>query len=398
MENYLLINSAKEGGAERKVSYLLSHLNIARLLLLEKETGYNIDINKVYWISHHKVNTSGFLKTMYVFIYAFKLYLYLKGKRCRIISFLERANYVNIISNLFFRHETIISIECNVELIYSKGLKRLHYFFIRLLYPYADKIICVSEGVKNGLKKIVNIDNTKIIVVANGIDIEELDKMSSEPIEPELAKLFNSDVIVTSGRLIRLKNHKLLISAFNEIKKETDKDVRLLILGDGPMKKELIRFAVKKQLKICDLTIPVSADLTADIFFAGFKQNPFKYLAHSRVFVLTSDMEGFSLAILESLACNLPVISTDCNYGPRELLSSNLLSDMPLMGEMELANYGILSPVNNLGMLKKALLCLLDDEDLHSKYSKASRLRALEFSYDRVLTEFNTLLNEKELF
>src|SRR5699024_1749281 len=85
-------------------------------------------------------------------------------------------------------------------------------------------------------------------------------------------------------------------------------------------------------------------ELENDVFFLGYQENPFKYIARADIYVLPSLHEGFPNALCEAMACGKPVVSTDCPSGPREILFQNPDINMTLPEQITRADYGILTP------------------------------------------------------
>jgi len=125
-------------------------------------------------------------------------------------------------------------------------------------------------------------------------------------------------VIVSAGRFVPLKNFSLLIEAFSLLRAR--RPVRLIILGDGPLREEYLSKA--KQLGI-----------ERDVALPGFMQNPYPYYAHAALFALSSDSEALPTALIEALACGTPVISTDCPNGPREILENGRYGHLVARGD-----------------------------------------------------------------
>jgi N-acetylgalactosamine-N,N'-diacetylbacillosaminyl-diphospho-undecaprenol 4-alpha-N-acetylgalactosaminyltransferase len=109
-------------------------------------------------------------------------------------------------------------------------------------------------------------------------------------------------------------------------------------------------------------------NLTQYVHFLGHKSNPFSILAKAEILVLSSEKEGLPNIIIEALACGVPVISTDCISGPREILSPESNFESLLSNEMEFAEYGILYPVNNTELLGEALFHLLSNGKMRMQY------------------------------
>jgi N-acetylgalactosamine-N,N'-diacetylbacillosaminyl-diphospho-undecaprenol 4-alpha-N-acetylgalactosaminyltransferase len=121
---------------------------------------------------------------------------------------------------------------------------------------------------------------------------------------------------------------------------------------------------------------------------------PLGAMAGCRAFVSTSETEGFGMAIVEALALGVPVIASDCAYGPREILAPGTNPSI-LLGneaEMEIVQFGILYPVGAVRELDKALLKLLTDKNLWSELARKGPSRAADFSAERALTAYDRLL------
>ena len=129
-------------------------------------------------------------------------------------------------------------------------------------------------------------------------------------------------------------------------------------------------------------------ELDKKVFLLGELKNPFKYLSKADCFVLGSNNEGFPNVLLEALACGLPIISTDCESGPREILSpsSNALSHFNQ--KYELVEYGILTPIKNQEMLTSAMTLIMNNNQLRNSYASKSSLRANDFSSKKIATQY----------
>jgi len=175
----------------------------------------------------------------------------------------------------------------------------------RWFYPWADGIIAVSEGVADDLVQLLKIPRERIRVIYNPIVTPALFDKSRALIEHPWFTRGEPPVLLAAGRLTAQKAFDVLIRAFAQVRK--DHRVRLLILGEGeerPALEALIR----------------EYELEQDISMPGFVLNPYPYMANAAAFVLSSRWEGLPTVIVEAMALGLPIISTDCPSGPREIL------------------------------------------------------------------------------
>ncbi len=143
------------------------------------------------------------------------------------------------------------------------------------------------------------------------------------------------------------------------------KNVYLIILGEGILRKELEILASKLNINKC-------------VDFVGFKFNPYAWIAKADIFVLSSDFEGLPNVVIEAMACGTPVISTDCASGPNELITNG--------------KNGILVPTVDENALAEAMGTLLRNENLRKKFSKRARKRAEDFRIEKIIPQYEELL------
>ncbi len=220
----------------------------------------------------------------------------------------------------------------------SKQLENRN-FFKRVLvnrelkhtYRMADGIIAVSDGVAEDISKITNLPRDDISVIPNPVITPDIMDLAKQPIDHDWFCSGKPPVIIGIGRLGRPKNFSLLVKAFAEVRKSIP--CRLVILGNGRRRERLLRLA--RRLKVDN-----------DFWSPGFIENPYPYIVNSRIFVLSSLWEGSPNALTESLALGIPVVSTDCPSGPREILQDG--------------RYGQLVPLNDVTAMAQAIIRTLD--------------------------------------
>jgi glycosyltransferase involved in cell wall biosynthesis len=394
---YFLINSLAVGGAEKVAIRLSEHLPVSAFILLERDVKYKTD-KPIFFLSNHSTKTSPIIKTLSIITYAYKLSRFLE-KTSLVVSFLERANFVNIISKLFKKHRAIISVRMDQQTGHV-GLRKLNKLLVRLLYPKADLIIAVSHGVKQSLINL-GIEEEKIKVIYNPYPIDEIRELAKEPLG-SYEEIFKHPVLITAGRLTKQKGQWYLLRVFKALK-EKHKDLKLVILGEGELKEYLVKLSEELGLKTYVWDKDELSE-SFDVYFLGFQKNPFKFIARSKLFVFPSLWEGFPNALVEAMACSVCVVSSDCRSGPREILAPN--TDFNYQTQKpEFAEYGVLMPVFEVKykaanepleereiMWVKTIDKLLEDESLRKNYSEKAKQRAEDFSIEKIVQEWREVL------
>jgi len=236
----------------------------------------------------------------------------------------------------------------------------------RTLYKKANTVISVSEGVADDLVQSVKIPRAKIKVIYNPTFTPQLIEMAVEPLEHKwLNTTAKVPVIISVGRLSKQKDHLTLIDAFALVRKT--QDARLIIVGEGPERMALERRANE-------------LEISADIDLVGEHSNPYKYLSRANLFVLSSIFEGLPNAVIEAVACGLPVVATDCPSGPREILLNGAA--------------GTLVPVGNPERMAEAILAYLNDPALAELHVQAGNDSLARFTPQRAADSYLSLIDE----
>ena len=261
----------------------------------------------------------------------FGLVRYLRRKKPSVLlSPFEVTSVIAILAKKLTRVPTRIVIRVSVHISRNKRnatwKKTLERLVVSWLYPLADGIITVSQGVAKDLAVYTGIPLARIKVIYNPIISNQLHEAAAEPIHHPFFVDGQEPVILGAGRLAEQKDFSTLIRAFDLLRKKIP--ARLIILGDGEERahlEELIR----------------SFGLQGLVDLPGFNTNPFSFMKQSSMFVLSSRWEGLPGVLIQALACGCPVVSTDCLSGPSEILKG---------GE-----YGHLVPVGDVQEMAKAM-------------------------------------------
>ena len=197
----------------------------------------------------------------------------------------------------------------------------------RLRFRGAQRVISVSEELREILVKEVGLDPSRVVTITNSIDLKATRDRAAQAPEHPWFVAGEPPVILGIGRLTQQKNFSLLIKAFAEVQEV--RPSRLVIIGDGAGEE-----LAKLQALVASLGL-----MSTDVWFAGHQPNPLKFLANAGLFVLSSNWEGMSNVLLEAMACGCPVVATDCPTGVREQLDNGRIGPIvPVNDRKGLAN------------------------------------------------------------
>jgi len=219
---------------------------------------------------------------------------------------------------------------------------------LKLKYRYFNEnIITVSDGIKNDLLEKIKIHPQSIQTIADSYDVEEIIKLSQEEIK--MQKSF----IVAVGSLLGVKRYDVLIKAFALLE---DSDLDLIIVGDGRERK-----SIQEQIK--------KLNLLGKIHLIGFNENPYKYIKNSKLLVVSSDSEGFSRVIIESLILKTPIVSTDCSPIFKESFFPNELKFFIVpTGDYQLLSKTIAKALVNYPLIDNNFCYNFSDKNIVQKY------------------------------
>jgi glycosyltransferase involved in cell wall biosynthesis len=239
------------------------------------------------------------------------------------------------------------------------GKDRLRPILARLFYPWADEIVAVSQGVARSLTDLTGISSSHIQVIYNPLIPEDLDGLRTAPCSHPWLPSNKIPVILAVGRLEKQKDYPTLIQAAAIINKR--QEIHLLILGEGSERPFLEALVTQ-------------SDIQAIVDMPGYVDNVYAYMNRSSVFVLSSAWEGFPSVLVEAMACEIPVVSTDCPSGPDEILEGG--------------RYGRLVPAGNPDAMAEAIEAALKNPGALEQ----ARTRAGEFSIERAVQKYLPLL------
>jgi len=354
-------NSLSLGGAEK------AHANLSKFFHKK-----NIDIHNIIFQNSLGYDYQGELfnygeltnKTYFQKIIRYKkIYDYIRKNRFDyIIDMRSRGSFYSeyvLVRFVFGQAKYIPSVRGFVFRSYFTN----NDFIAKRLFKKAYKIVSVSEEMKQEIHKKYGYTNLQTIY--NMVDVDLIKKLAQE----KTATKTDFPYIISLGRMAKnnVKQQDVIIRAYSK-SNLPEKGIKLLLVGDGEKANDL------KEL-VNDL------GLSDKVIFTGFQKNPYPYLKNAKFMVLASRTEGFPNAILESFACEIPVISYDCQTGPKEII--------------EHQKTGLLVENQNIKKLIEAMNKMAEDEKLYNTCKSNSLQTALHFSPEFIGNQWLELMKIK---
>jgi glycosyltransferase involved in cell wall biosynthesis len=359
------------GGAEKHTVRLVNSLNPDnfditivtpnKAGLYEKEVLPHIKILKIG--SRKAFQWSASLARLTCLRHLRKLLYKLKPDLVMTVTDIHTLIYLLAVKKMKNRPKHIALVQNALSESYGKSKKlveKIIYKSIPSWYMKIDKIVALSQGVAQDLERLSHALKNKVVVINNiGVD-QELRSKASPISLPD-----RRPIILACGRLVAQKGYPHLIQAFAQLILKIP--ATLIILGDGELKQEVLQLIEYYQLQ-------------DNVKLLGFQENPYSYMASADLFVLSSIYEGFGNVIVEAMACNAPVVSTDCPHGPNEIIQHGV--------------NGMLVPVRNPEALAKAMSEVLSNSDLQDTLRKNGLKRSEEFEASKISSQYEKLFQD----
>lgn len=354
-----VVGTLTGGGAERFVSTCLVHLDRRRfepaLALMRREVTYPLpdDVPLTVLGKHRPWHTPRAIR---------RLARCLNELRPHVV--LSALPYASVVTGAALRRTraqpTWVARTANHPRCIARGLRG---FFRRAAYRRADLVLANSRGSAAAFVAKFPFARETIRVLPNPTDFGRIDRLAlGAGGVPRSAVA----TVVAIGRLVAQKRPDLLVEAFARARRRVE--ARLLICGDGPL-----RAAVRRRVE--------RLGLTAHVHLAGFVDNPYAWMAASDLFALTSDYEGLPNALIEAQGLGLPAVSTDCPFGPNEIIEPGVT--------------GLLVPPGDVAALADAMAQLLADPERRRALGAAARRRARAlYGIEDLLPSLHELLEE----
>lgn len=250
-------------------------------------------------------------------------------------------------------------IHLNPEVINNSKFFHLYNF----IYSKMKKIICICNDQKAIFEKYfkrVNIE--RIEVIKNCIDAKRVNIENKLSI-PDC--FLDKKFILMVARIdTRSKDFITLIDAYDKLDTDIKSNYLLVILGDGS-DYNLVNGIIKEK------------GLSENIIMIGHDSNPYRWMSKCSLFIHSSKAEGFGLVIVEAMQCGAPVIATDCNVGPREILDNG--------------KYGVLIKVGDVNGCTEAIKHMLSNNN-YENYKTKSLTRALDYNVNISIQQIKKII------
>lgn len=279
------------------------------------------------------------------------------------ISFLPGPNLLNALSG--FQERTIISERGSRRFDFS-GSTLWRALWLRGLDPIAYRrsryIVAASEGLAGEITSRHPELAARVVAIEGTVNTRSLIEASESVVPQKFENFSKYKTVIGIGRMHPQKGFDVLLRIFARVRARMA-DARLLLVGDGP------EFDVYQRLSLdLGLRTGKGPDPTHyDVVFAGYRPDPFRYLPLARVFAFPSHYEGLPNALIEGVASGIPILASDCPWGPRSILAGS--NDGPLPDRISSAvmlTHGILMPMPNtpeaIGTWETALYVALQRE------------------------------------
>ncbi len=320
-----------------------------------------------------------------------------------VLSMMPWASFINIVTRAGDR--VVVSARTPESIGNPGAFGAVNRAMIRLLYGRADAIVAVSRGVAADLEEHFGLDPARIVTIHNPVPGERLRAEGGEPIDPDLEAAFEHPVVLCVGRLNPEKGCWPLIRAF-AASLESVPGTKLVFLGRGLDAGELLVRTRALGLRAWSAFEAAHEHVpeACDVIFAGFRERPARFVARSTVYAMPSRWEGIAMALCEAIAVGAVALSSDCRFGPREILAPDTDWRRETRA-IDRAAHGILLPVPAAGMVdaaapldamerawREALVEVLTDPALRREYRARAFAGSEAFSPARILPQWEAVL------
>jgi len=368
-----LTDKLEGGGLERAVVNLINYINRNKfdisLGVMEKKGFF---LNKVIAgvkitpiIKNASLIDKGFITRAHRYLHAaYGVYKIVNSKKPDIV--ISTLNFVGPLAVFvkLFERKTIVLLWLHDYPIKTSKQGILTEIIMNLTFKFADKIICCSKGVRIALNDNFNISLDKTITIYNIIEIDKINRLKNEEIYDDWFKRCDLKII-SVGHFESGKGFDYLIKAFKLVI-EKGINANLIILGEGT-ERNIFENLTK------------NLGLENYVIMPGFKENPYKYMKNSDVFVLSSISEAFPYVLLEAMICGVPIITTEYPSF-KDIITNNI--------------NGISVPIKDEKTLANAVAELLKNKEMAKRLTENAIKKVKDIKLEKIVNEYEKVFVE----
>jgi glycosyltransferase involved in cell wall biosynthesis len=393
----LISNSLSGGGAEAVARLMVAEIANSSCVLFENDARIEISGKRIRAASES--HRGGVLFTVLVSIWRLLVVQWekvlLRPKLS--ISHLEGPNFANLVTGFggpraIFVHNTL------AKSYPTNGRRdRIMRALCRVLYRRASVIVAVSPEIKNELKEFLAPGSPKIVTLPNPIDCRDIKASAGQHYGDYRDTLCGQPFLISVASLTAQKNHAQMLDVFADLLLRLDEGraLKLVLLGDGPLRGTLQDQCRQLSLKFFDAARDRLFDDDAQVYFLGFQSNPYRLLSKAQLMLLTSHWEGLPIALLEAMALGVPSLVSDCSEGIREVWNlTGKSADSATLNQTITTPFGILAPSHESSksthtIWEEAVQQALSLGERRKQMVENCQARAQDYSVDRVKSIWN---------
>ena len=323
----LITPSLKIGGSQKVITYLCNNLDSKifdiTLIIINNQISFNsFSIESMKDIKIIDFKTPRVRNALFKIIKVAR-----KIQPDIIFSTQYHLNAALLLAKPFLPSKSkLIARETNIPSLRKIKNQTIYTYVYKRFYKYFDAILCQSLGMYKDLYHNFNIPKNKLVIINNPIDCDFIQKKIDEKEDGH----YKSNIVAVGSVLGKQKGFERLIDSFSFIK---DKNIKLIILGEGPFRKKL-------QEKID------RADLQNQIHLVGLQKNVIKFFKKTDVFALSSFSEGFPNTMLEAGFCGIPTVAFNVEGGIKDIMIEGINGFIIPDGELKLFAEALIKAIN----------------------------------------------------
>ena len=317
------------------------------------------------------------------------------------ISHLEGPNIANMLTVMGGRRVLFVHNRISQSYPGHGARDKVKRYLCGCLYSRANAVVAVSPGVGQELVQSFGVDPTKVRVLPNPVDIQTIEQAAGSRYSDYRDLLCEARYVISVASLTKQKNHEQMLRVYASLISSSQDcaSIKLVLLGDGPLRIELQNLCQQLDLRFFDAQRSDGFDSDAQVNFLGFQENPYPLISRAQLLLMTSRWEGLPIALLEAMSLGIPSVVSDCSEGIRDLWQLPA-ADVDNRQEGPLAletSFGVLMPLSiddskvteDWAQEVEKLLC---DPVQRDRCATACRRRANDYDIDRVTELWNHLV------